>query len=151
MERKIRGIDIVLENCAIISIPSDVIKNLFIGPTTKTYIQTRKGHLNISKHCKKATITLNTGLFRPMGVKVSTTGYLSGKDQYEEVMRVLHDGKNIARICIVYEDNTEDEIHMPWNDGEYYGANYAQQAMCLSKDEITIEFNKKWKPERFSY
>lgn len=127
---KIKRIDIVFENCEVVSLNNDMFKYLIIKGITEERIincyQYENGETQINKCCEYMSIDINKKGYEQRIIWQDMT-----------LKERLQIGNDITSICLIYEDDTEEQILVPWNDENEYSNKY-QKLLQIDEDNIRV-------------
>lgn len=132
MERKLKHLDIVFENCESVRLKPDMFTRLIVEGVKPAYsincFQYSKGEVHDSTHCENFSIIINKkGLQQKteMGTDIKI-------DSLEKRLRRFND---ITHIHLYFSDKTDQYIAVPWG-GEYM--ENEKQTVASRKEEMEI-------------
>ena len=131
----IKRIDLVFENCEVVSLNNDMFKDLIFDDIVEQKIvncyQFENGENQTQKCCKYMAIDIN-------------------KKDYEQKMNWqditleerLKNGNDITYIDLIYEDNSEERIFVLWNEEDDFYNKY-QKIYKVDEDTIMVEIKNR--------
>lgn len=126
----IKRVDLVFENCEVVSLNNDMFKYLIIrGITEQKTIncyQYEDGENQVNKCCEYMSIDINK------------KGYKQ-KMNWQDITLItrLMLCNDITSICLIYEDDTEEEILVSWNKDNECSNKY-QKILQVDEENIRI-------------
>lgn len=127
---KIKKVDLVFENCEAVTLMPNMFKSLIItGITEQKTIncyQYENGENQVNKCCEYMSIDINK------------KGYKQKMDwQDMKLITRLMLYNDITSLCLIYEDDTEEQILVPWNEENEYSNKY-QKILQVDEENIRI-------------
>lgn len=131
----VKQIDIVFENCEVISLNNGMFKYLMLRNISEQRLvncyQYENGENEINKCCEYMSIDINRkGYKQKMSWENMTL---------EERLKIASD---ITCIYLIYEDNSEERIFVLWNEEDDYNNKY-QRVYRIDEDTIEIVIEKR--------
>lgn len=129
-EMNIKRVDLVFENCEVISLSNDMFKALIFDDIVEQKIvncyQYENGENQLNKCCKYMSIDINK------------KGY-EQKMEWEGITleERLKRGNDITYIDLIYEDNSEERIYVIWNEENDFNNKY-QRVFRIDEDTISV-------------
>lgn len=129
-EMNIKRVDLVFENCEVISLSNDMFKALIFDDIVEQKIvncyQYENGENQLNKCCKYMSIDINK------------KGY-EQKMEWEGITleERLKRGNDITYIDLIYEDNSEERIDVIWNEENDFNNKY-QRVFRIDEDTISV-------------
>lgn len=129
-EMNIKRVDLVFENCEVISLSNDMFKALILDDIVEQKIvncyQYENGENQLNKCCKYMSIDINK------------KGY-EQKMEWEGITleERLKRGNDITYIDLIYEDNSEERIYVIWNEENDFNNKY-QRVFRIDEDTISV-------------
>jgi hypothetical protein len=138
MDKKIKEIEFVLENCECIKLPAEYI-DMVITSDIKKYI-----------HAQDTTFWYNYYTdYMLIKLLQKSKDFMSIRQEGSKISaweRLQHN--DVTSVCFIFEDGTEDQIGVPWpKHSDWVNFN---QNIKETDNLIIIEFNKK-KLKLFGY
>ena len=133
--KNIKAIEFVFENCECITVDSKYIGDLLIeGFETKVRKFGVKDAIREYTSCERIDLII----YKDGNLTVESYG-----DKYSVFDRILN-WNDITSIYLKYEDDTEQEIFVPWDDeNDYYNVcNNKAQSSFVSEEHLYITINK---------
>lgn len=131
----VKQIDIVFENCEVISLNNDMFKYLILRNISEQRLvncyQYENGENEINKCCEYMSIDINRKGYEQKTSWENMT--------LEERLKIASD---ITCIYLIYEDNSEERIFVPWNEENDYNNKY-QRVYRIDEDTIEIVIEKR--------
>lgn len=129
-EMNVKRVDLVFENCEVISLSNDMFKALIfddiVEQKTVNCYQYENGENQSNKCCKYMTIDINQ------------KGY-EQKMEWEGITleERLKRGNDITYINLIYKDNSEERIYVIWNEENDFNNKY-QRVFRIDEDTISV-------------
>lgn len=133
--KNIKAIEFVFENCECITVDSKYIGDLLIeGFETKVRKFGVKDAIREYTSCERIDLII----YKDGNLTVESYG-----DKYSVFDRILN-WNDITSIYLKYEDNTEQEIFVPWEgESNYYNVcNNEAQSSFVSDEHLYLTINK---------
>lgn len=112
--KKYKTIELCFENCESIRFNSDEIEQFFIGEINTSVHTLRNNIVDEFKRCKYLSIK----------IKSSGNQKYYPFEQNETVSALkferLNICKNIVSVRVIYEDDTETDVYVPWDSVDEY-------------------------------
>ena len=130
----IKRIDLVFENCEVASLNADMFKNLIFDDIVEEKIvncyQFENGENEVRKCCKYMSIHINKKIYEQ-------------KTDWQDITleERLKNGNDITYIDLIYEDNSEERIFVPWNEEDAFYNKY-QKVYKVDEDTIRVKIEK---------
>lgn len=126
----IKRVDLVFENCEVVTLMPNMFKSLIItGITEQKTIncyQYEDGENQVNQCCEYMSIDINK------------KGY-EQETNWQDTMLItrLMQCNDITSIYLIYEDDTEEQILVPWDEDNEYINKY-QRILQLDEENIRI-------------
>ena len=132
--KNIEAIEFVFENCECLTVDSKYIGDLLIEGF-KTNV--RKLGVNAIRECTSWE-RIDLIIYKDGNTTSESYG-----DKYSVFDRILN-WNDITSIYLKYEDDTEQEIFVPWDDENdyYYNVNNKAQSSFVSDEHLYLTINK---------
>ena len=129
LNRKIKRVDIVFENCEVYSLTPDKIYFISIDKISRSMTvnecQFTDGQVHDTMSCEKALLILND---KGMNTK---DGWLEDTKLVDRVSNY-----DITAFDFIYTDDTNDYILVPWGNGEYHNELQNNTFFSIDNDEL---------------
>lgn len=131
----IKRIDLVFENCEVVSLNNDMYKNLILDDITEQRIVNCYQYKNGENETKKCS--------KYMSIDINKKGY-EQKTNWQKITlkERLEKWNDITYINLIYEDNSEESIFVLWDEEDEYNNDY-QKVIRLDKEMIRVTIEKK--------
>lgn len=132
--KNIKAIEFVFENCECLTVDSKYIGDILIEGFETNVRRLGVNAIREYTSCERIDLII---------YKDANTTSESYGDKYKVFDRILS-WNDITSICLKYEDDTEQEIYVPW-EGEnnyYYNANNKAQSSFVSDEHLYLTINK---------
>ena len=126
----VKRIEIEFENCEVISLNTNMFKNLIFDEIYEQKIvncyQYKNGENSVTKCCKY------------MSVEINKKGYEQRMEWQDITLKErLRISNDIVSIILIYEDESEEEIYMAWNEDDEYENKY-QNVIEIDENIIKV-------------
>lgn len=113
--KKLKHIDIVLENCEVIQVPASCIYYLGLINVTnnKSMHMNRHNKDDIEDYLFAKEVYLY--IYDSPGIKNTTDYFMENENCIERICK----HSDICNLDLIYEDDTNEYIRVPWGDEEY--------------------------------
>ena len=122
--KEVKSIDLVLENCEVITIDKDQIGLFHCKDITATISRIASDSIAKQQYCGEFYMEIHKNADR----HYNSFGFESDKTVFERLAYA-----DITCILITYEDGTSESCVVPWKDGDRTGTNNEYQTSHISK------------------
>jgi hypothetical protein len=123
MNKKLKEICIVFENCDCVTIPQEYVSRVYLdGIVSDIYCQGED--IFDSRYCKKAMLVLNK-----KSLDIKTNFQENQEDERNSFQYHLENYHDITHVEVVREDEEKDYIGISW-EGESEYSNSAEKVRC---------------------
>lgn len=136
--KSIKKLSIIFENCESVNIETDYIGYVELSDIKNSIRKVACNCIGYSSVCETFLISIDHKIPK----QTETYG-----DKLINPIDRLNEYKDIVSISVTYEDDSEEEIYLPWGDREYtnqYQENYINKFgdifICISEDHKLSDF-----------